>query len=74
MNRFSVILPSGKTVNFKSRVEYRWAVAALHPEGNSYWVSNHTTRALADKAARSFTKRNSYDRWQGIVIKVNYEE
>ena len=73
MNRLSVTLPNGKVVGFKSRVDYQWAVVAVHPEGNAYWVSNHARKELAQKAAQSFTKRNAYDRWAGQVVKVNNE-
>ena len=67
---YTVALPNGEVHEFKSRVDYRYAVVAVHPEGNTYWVSNHTSRALADKAAASFTKRNSFYRWTGVVVKV----
>lgn len=73
MNRLTVTLPNGKVVDFTTRVDYQWAVVAVHPEGNTYWVSNHTSKALAEKAAKAFTKRNSYERFSGIVVKVNNE-
>jgi hypothetical protein len=73
MHQLTVSLPNGKTAEFKSRVGYKWAVAALHPEGNCYWVSNHARRDLAEKAAKRFSNdpRNRFERWQGIVLPVH---